>query len=202
MVKEAEKVQKERIPDDFQTILKFIVEDGSVLEGISDISTDVVVSVFGISIISDYQKTFESIRQVLNNSNPSAIFGFAVWTTTNQQKIIQDEGFGGPNFHELIENSLQELTSLSSRNGSGDNQEELPCKRWLTPNRAREMVVEDAGFDATSFQVHRSLHSVVWPNAQALWNMIASNPMSKLHQAPPEKIELGKQRLFEAPDRF
>ncbi|CAB9523777.1 ubiE/COQ5 methyltransferase family [Seminavis robusta] len=196
MVNQAEQVMKDRIPPNFQTALEFKVEDGSKLGGIGDDSVDVVVSVFGIFIIPDYLETLQTIRRVLRSDNPNAVFGNVCWTMTEHRHELVEEGFG-PSFHELIEQSLQELTSLSS----SDKNEEPPWKRWFEPARGKEMLVADAGYDASSFQVHRCMHSVVWPKAGALWEMIATNPMSKMHQASPEKIESAKTKLFKALDR-
>ena len=190
MVQVAEQEMKERIPDNFQTTLKYQVEDGGLLEGIQDGSIDVVVSIFGVFLIPDYLKTLKTIIRVLRKDNPNAAFGTAVWTLTQQRHALAQEGFG-PSFHEIIEEELNKLTNLS----------DADWKRWFEPAQVQQMVVQEAGFSASSFQIYRSLHSVAWPNAQAVWDIIATNPMAKIKDADPQDVKAAKQNLFATMDR-
>ena len=187
MVQQAEDTMKEKIPSDFQTVLKFQVVDGLTLEGIPDKSIDVVVSVFGIFIIDDYKKSLDSIRRVLNFDNPNARLGSACWTNTEQRQALQKEGFGD-NFHQLLEESLQDMTSLKA---------DVPSwKRWMDPLRAEQMIVKDSGYDKAYFQTNRILHSTIYPNANALWNMLITNPTSQMSKAPPQKLKPLRAKLF------
>uniref|UniRef100_A0A7R9W973 Methyltransferase domain-containing protein n=2 Tax=Pseudictyota dubia TaxID=2749911 RepID=A0A7R9W973_9STRA len=211
MVQCAKNIMKERLPSKYATKFQFQVEDGSELNAVADDSIDVVVSVFGIFIIPDYMQTLEAIRRVLrqpssdesDHNRHGGIFGTAVWTMTDHRRALKSEGFG-PSFHELIEESLQELTTLSDKpdiegndgNTADDGNSTTknnsmtlpPWKRWFDPERCRQMVVVDANYQASSYQVIRSYHSTIFQSPAALWDMIATNPMSKVKDAAPDRI--------------
>lgn len=184
MVNKARDVMQQRVPSDFKTKLKYQVEDGSTLEGIADNSIDVIVSIFGVFIIPDRAKTFQTLQRVLRK--PNGVFGTAAWTSIECQALLKEEGFG-PGFHNSTEQALKSLTNLFS-------DKDAPWKQWFDVERIHEMVVDEGGFG--SVQVHRSVHSVTWPSPMALWEMIEGSPVSKVKSADPEVAEAAKQNLF------
>eukprot|EP00977_Amphora_coffeiformis_P011792 scaffold2880_cov173-Amphora_coffeaeformis.AAC.9 len=198
MVEYAQQVLKERIPSDCLTQFVFQVEDGSELKGITDDSVDVVVSIFGIFLIPDYRQTLNAIRRVLRPNR--GVLGIATWTLSQERHALGQEGFG-PSFHQIIEETLQELTNLCDKSDSpsinNNNNNEVPWKRWFQPERIRAMVIDDAGYN-DSLEIVRSLHSIAWPSADAFWEMIVTSPNTKLGTADPERVGRIKKNLMDA----
>lgn len=192
MVDCARKILGERVPPDYLTRFEFQVEDGSELKGIPDTSIDIVISIFGIFLIPDYCKSLGAIRRVLH---PSGVLGMTTWTMSQQRQALEKEGFG-PSFHQVIEETLQELTSLCDK--STDSPNEPPWKRWFKPKQIEEMMVDQAGYNASSLQILRSLHSITWSNPDAFWSMIETNPNTKLGSADSERVQGVKKNLMDA----
>jgi ubiquinone/menaquinone biosynthesis C-methylase UbiE len=194
MVKKCQHVMERLINNDpkqtFQTELVYQVEDGSELKGIEDDSIDVVVSIFGVFLIPDQEKTLQTIRRVLRKE-PNGVFATAVWTSIDCCDHLQQEFFG-TGFHNSIEASLQILTSSSKEGEDDGKEEEVPTwKRWFRPEDIQNMLP----FDKVA--IHRSIHSVVWPSANHIWELLEDNPVAKVNAASPEVQQVAKQRLVD-----
>jgi len=185
MVNKTKDVMQQRVPVDFKTKLQYEIEDGAVLEGIQDDSIDVLVSVFGVFLIPDRAKTFNTIQRVLRK--PDGVFGASAWTSIECRDSLKNDGFGA-GLHDSMETSLKDLTNPFSN-------KEAPWKQWFNPDTIRSMVVDEAGFGTVA--VHRSIHSVMWPSALDLWQLISGSPMSKVTGADQEMAEAAKQSLID-----
>jgi ubiquinone/menaquinone biosynthesis C-methylase UbiE len=193
MVNKCQHVMEQLIkdPKTFQTQLVYQVEDGSELKGIEDDSIDVVVSIFGVFLIPDQEKTLETIRRVLRKQ-PNGVFATAAWTSIDSCDHLKQEGFG-TNFQNSIEASLQSLlTSGSTKGNDGNGNDELPSwKRWSLPDNIKTMLP----FDKVA--IHRSIHSIVWSSVNHLWELIEDNPMTNVRAASPEVQQAAKQRMVD-----
>jgi ubiquinone/menaquinone biosynthesis C-methylase UbiE len=184
MVLKAQSLVEAQLPDnnDFQTNMQFQVEDGSILSGIPDGSISLVVSVFGIFLFPDRQKTFQAIQRVLA---PGGVLATTAWTSIETPSMLV--GFG-PNFHEVVDHTTAELTSFFHK--------DAPWKEWFDPVFVREQILQDY-FQHDDIQIHRSIHTTTWPSPSAFWNLFVSNPMSRVQTSDPVVAERAKNKLMD-----
>lgn len=185
MVNKAKDTMRQRMPADFKTVIKYQVEDGSILEGVEDRSIDLVVSVFGVFMIPDRTKTLQTIQRVLKE--PSGVFGTTAWTTLQCKDAFKSEGFG-VGFHNTLDLTLDLFMKDFSKM-------EHAWKHWFEPDNIHTMLVEQGGFGTAKIQ--RSVHSVTWSNPLKFWEMLTGSPMSKMmNGADPEVFEAAKLGLM------
>lgn len=77
MVEQARKRISSQKKEGCLTEFKFQVEDAKNMSGIADASVDVVLSVFGVFLISPKEEVLAEVKRVLK---PGAAFGMTAWT--------------------------------------------------------------------------------------------------------------------------
>ncbi|GKY90266.1 hypothetical protein MPSEU_000000800 [Mayamaea pseudoterrestris] len=181
MVAKAKYEIESQLPSSYLTKFVFSTEDGATLDGIDDASVSLVVSLFGVFLVPSRTECLKSIRRVLE---PNGRFATTTWTCLQGDSGISQAGFG-PNFHETIEATTAELTNMFHA--------DAPWKQWGNVNKVYEYLADD--FDNVAVQ--RSIHSVVWPNVDALWSLVAMNPMANLDKVDEATAERAKQKMMD-----
>ena len=149
----------------FLTKIVFQEEDGTKLEGIPDSSVDLVVSLFGVFLIPDQEKTLASIQRVLKKGDEST-FANASWRFGISDDLAS-QGFGV---------SLQDVFSVPNDVISPGQSPDF--KKWATEEGIKAMFADKT----KAIELYQAVHTTVW-EFENLWTMLAANPMSSLNGA-------------------
>lgn len=167
---------------DFLTKIVFQEEDGTKLEGIPDNSVDLVVSLFGVFLIPDQEKTLASIQRVLKKGKDSA-FANGSWMF-DISDYLTSRGFGV---------SLQDVFTIPNDLINPVENPVEKFKKWASKDGIKTMFTGKT----TSIDLHQSMHTTVW-EFENLWTMLSVNPMSALNGAS----EADTARVREALEAF
>jgi ubiquinone/menaquinone biosynthesis C-methylase UbiE len=177
-----DKAKETVVPNDnFQTKLLFQVEDGTKLDGITDASIDIVVSLFGVFLIPDQQATLRAISRVLKK-DASNVFANASWMF-GISDYLSNQGFGV---------SLQDAFKLPNDLINPSSQFDDKVLKWSTPQDIRRLLavhVEDC--DQDNVRCFPAIHNTVW-EFDNLWTMMSNNPMSAIPTASEEDVAKAK----------
>lgn len=150
-----------------QTEVVFQVEDGTKLEDIQDASVDIVVSLFGVFLIPDYQLALSAIARVLRNggifANGSWMFGQSDYFTSQGFGVSMQDAFQVPN--DIINPSESIKASYLD---------------WTTPNDVKSLLAAHVS-SSGDIKTYSALHNTVWEFDPA-WTMFLKNPMLKLNE--------------------
>lgn len=171
---------------DCQTKIVFQVEDGTKLDGIQDASVDIVVSLFGVFLIPDYQVALKAIARVLRkecSDGNGGIFANASWMF-GQSDNFTSQGFGV---------SLQDAFKLPNDIINPPKSSEASYLNWATPNDVKALLSDHVS-SKESVKTHSAIHTTVW-EFDPVWTMMLKNPMSGLSEAPDEDVAKVKKAV-------
>jgi ubiquinone/menaquinone biosynthesis C-methylase UbiE len=174
------------VPPDFATAIVFQEEDGTQLEGITDESIDIVVSLFGVFLIPDQQATLKSIFRVLKK--PNGFFANASWLFDISQHLSK-EGYGV---------SIQDAFRIVVETIHPEAETESHLQMWSDPEKIKAMLSSQTAALPSTFQstqVYRAIHTSVW-NMEAFWDVLCKNPMSRLTDAEEADAKRAKAALI------
>ncbi|GKY91852.1 hypothetical protein MPSEU_000156800 [Mayamaea pseudoterrestris] len=220
MVNKAKQVLTAKLPANFKTRILYQVEDSTKLAGVEDESVCVVVSNFGVL---QMQHCMQAIRVVHRVLVPGGCFGFTSWSdpqwvpmqfgpSLRSAYYATKEALNGVNSHASSPsgengsyNSHGTVAAHGNSNGSSHTEKEVTQNNGHESNAASSSPSLTNGGevrkvdDFRSKCVSYSIHTIVWPNAQALWEMIkcsiGSHNSDKKYEV--SDIERAKKRLVE-----
>lgn len=182
MLEKAKETVKPSSSSDFQTKVVFQVEDGVKLDGIADNSVDIVVSLFGVFLIPDQDGTLQAVSRVLKNdpsnvfANASWMFGLSEYFTSKGFGVSLQDAFMLPN--DIIDTKQSSAATIVSR--------------WESPENIRSLL--SGWVEPTKVHCYPAIHNMVG-EFDALWTMMATNPMSAIPNASPEDVAKAKTAL-------
>ncbi|CAB9527137.1 ubiE/COQ5 methyltransferase family [Seminavis robusta] len=168
--------------ESFQTKLVFQQEDGTKLEGISDGSVDMVVSLFGVFLIPDQAAACQAIQRVLKKEG--GVVAIASWQF-GLSDFLADQGFGV---------SLQDAFQLPSRTIDPNLANFQSIANWSSREGATKMLSEE--YQLKKVEIHGGLHTILF-DFDYLWKVICQNPMSNTHDASEEDLKRTKEALIQ-----
>jgi ubiquinone/menaquinone biosynthesis C-methylase UbiE len=164
-----------------QTNIVFQEEDGTKLEGIPDNSIDLAVSLFGVFLIPDQDSALKAIQRVLRIGKTS-VFANGSWQFDNSD-YLTSQGFGV---------SLQDAFRIPSQVICPDHNNDAAFIKWANKKDIEAMFSDKA----ESVDQYQAIHTTVW-EFEALWTMIAKNPLSAIQGASDSNVENAKNALGE-----
>jgi ubiquinone/menaquinone biosynthesis C-methylase UbiE len=168
----------------FQTKIVFQEEDGTTLEGITDDSVDLVVSLFGVFLIPDQDGACKAIQRVLKKQPNTGVVAISSWQFDNSDYLVR-HGFGV---------SLQDaFWAVVPDAVSSSPVSLLSTKAWATEEGARTILSEN--YKMNNVEIFSAIHSTVW-TFDNLWMMLLKNPVSNLQDASEADIQKAKETLI------
>jgi ubiquinone/menaquinone biosynthesis C-methylase UbiE len=162
-----------------QTKIVFQEEDGTKLEGIPDNSIDLVVSLFGVFLIPDQESALKAIQRALTVGKEN-VFANGSWQF-DVSEYLTSQGFGV---------SLQDAFRIPSQVIRPDHKNDAAVIKWANKKDIETMFSDNA----ESVDQYQAIHTPVW-EFEALWTMIAKNPMSAIQGASDSHVENAKNAL-------
>eukprot|EP00177_Eucheuma_denticulatum_P002739 GFKZ01004928.1.p1 GENE.GFKZ01004928.1~~GFKZ01004928.1.p1 ORF type:complete len:320 (+),score=46.19 GFKZ01004928.1:53-961(+) len=190
MVALAEARVAERVKPGCSTAFRFQVEDALTLDGVPDASVDVVVSVFGVFLVSPRERVFRQIRRVLK---PGGVFANAAWTALPAEADVRlaDSGFGRQ-FQQTVQQVMSKVLPSPPDSEAGPP----PWQAWTDPAVVRTLLEKERFGDIS---VHRTIHTTTFRNVTAFWNLVSKTcPFADLSETTADKLEEVKGAIRQA----
>lgn len=166
-----------------QTKFVFQMEDGTKLEGITDGSVDIVVSLFGVFLIPDQRATLRAIARVLQQD--SGVFANASWIFGKSEYFVR-EGFG-----VSLQDAFKAPNDVINPSKKSDEDTFL---NWGNSADVQERLSSYCDPALASVKPYHVIHNTVW-SFDAMWTMLSKNPMSAVKDASESEAAKARKAL-------